>query len=129
MTASARGWRACSAAKLAGLLGEVKQNGVAVEHEHAVVVDRRHLAVRVHFQKFRLELIALAGVDRHQLVRQAGLFQEQRDLVRVWRSVEVEFQHWEVSPVFVAEKSGRGFAAADGDSMPKFRRKAQATNS
>jgi hypothetical protein len=35
-----------------------------IEHEHAVVVDRRHLAVRIDFEEFRLELVALAGVDR-----------------------------------------------------------------
>jgi hypothetical protein len=78
---------------LAGLLGEVEQDRVRIEHQHAVIVDRRHLAVRVHLQEFRLELVTLAGVDRHGLEGQAGLFQKQRDFVRVWRAVEVEFEH------------------------------------
>ncbi len=65
---------------------------VGVEHEHAVIVDRRHLSVRIDFEEFRLELIALAGVDRDQFVRQAELFR-QRDLVGVRRAIEIKFQH------------------------------------
>ncbi len=83
MTAVSRGWPACWGQELAGLLGEIEQDGVAVEHEHAVIVDRRHLAVRIDLEKFRLELVALAGIDGNELVGQAGFFQKQRDLVRV----------------------------------------------
>src|SRR3979411_1699590 len=83
--------------ELAGLLREIKQDRVAVENEHAVVVDRRHLAVRIDLEEFGLELLALAGIDRHQLVRQAGLFQKWRDLVGVRRSVEVKFEHFKNS--------------------------------
>ena len=79
--------------KLAGLLGEIEQDRVGVEHEHAIIVDRRHLAVRIDLEEFRLELVALAGVDRNQFAGKSGLFQEQRDLVRVWRTVEIEFEH------------------------------------
>ena len=49
----------------AGLLGEVEQDGVAVEHGGVAVDDRRHLAVRVDRQERRRVLLALAGVDRH----------------------------------------------------------------
>jgi hypothetical protein len=79
--------------EFAGLLGEIKQDRVTVENEHPVIVDRGHLAVRIHFEEFRLELVSLAGIHRHQLVRQARLFQKQRDLVGVRRAVEIEFEH------------------------------------
>ncbi len=93
--------------EFAGLLGEIKQDRVRVEHVHAVIVDRRHLAVRIDFEEFRLELIPLAGIDRHQFVRQAGLFQEQRDFVGVGRTVEIEFEHQD-SPFFVVAEKNAG---------------------
>ena len=42
--------------------------------------DRRHLAVRVDRAEFRGVLLALAGIDRHDLIGQAGFLQEQGDL-------------------------------------------------
>src|SRR5579872_2602778 len=83
--------------ELAGLFAEIEQDRIAVENEGALIVDRRHLAVWIDLEKFRLELVALAGVDRNEFAGQAGLFQEQRDLVRVWRTVEIEFEHSELS--------------------------------
>jgi len=79
--------------KLAGLLGKVHQDRVRVENEHPIVIDRGDLAVGIDLQKFRLELVSLAGIDRHQFVGEAGLLQKQSDLVRVGRSVEVKLEH------------------------------------
>src|ERR1700694_1220389 len=129
MTAIAHGSWAIGRQELAGLLGEVKQDRVAVENEHAVIVDRRHLAVRIDGEKFRLELISLAGVDRHQFIGQAGLFQKQRDLVGVRRAVEVKFQHWELPCFCCRQKSECRGAAAGSMSMLKFRQQAQGTSS
>ncbi len=42
-----RGWPAYCAEKLAGLFRQIKQDGVAVENLDAVIVDRRHIGVRI----------------------------------------------------------------------------------
>jgi len=44
-------------------------------------------------QKLRLELVALADVDRENLVFQPGLFQKHRDLVAVRRGPVMEIDH------------------------------------
>ena len=69
--------------ELAGLFRQIEQDGVAVEHDNAVVVDRGHLGVRIDGEVIRLELRAGAGVDRDRLVGDAGFLEEQRDLGRV----------------------------------------------
>ena len=62
--------------EFAGLFGEVEQDRATVEHGDVAVDDGRQLGVRIDRQKFRLVLLAFAGIDRNGLVRQAGLFQE-----------------------------------------------------
>ena len=63
------------------------------EHHHVAIDDRRHLSVRVDGEKFRLELVALAGVDRDGVVGNSGLLEEQGDLGRIGRAVEIELEH------------------------------------
>ena len=79
--------------ELAGLLGEIEQDRVAVEDGRVAVDDRRHLGVGIDRQELRRVLLALAGVDRHQLVGQRHLLQAERDLGRVRREVVVELDH------------------------------------
>ncbi len=79
---------------------------------------------------FRLELVALAGVDGDRLVGKAGFLEEERDLGRVGRSVEVEFEHSEFSPTLVADDKvgARRHCRREQGSMLKFWRGAQATS-
>src|ERR1700751_4864589 len=82
--------------------------------------NRRHLAVWVYRAEFRGVLLALAGIDRHGLIGQAGLLQKQSDLRRVWGRVIVEADHAEpflrlTSTRFPA-RSGTAEAASVGGS-------------
>ena len=79
--------------ELAGLLGQVQQDGVAVEHRGIAIHQRRRLGVGVDGQEGRVVLLALARVDGHQLVRQARLLQVEGDFEGVGRGVEVEGEH------------------------------------
>src|ERR1700728_847056 len=69
-------------AELAGLVGEVEQDRVGIEYTRlftarAVGVDDRwHLAVRIDFPEGRLVLLALARVDRENLVWQTRILSE-----------------------------------------------------
>ena len=83
--------------EFAGLLAEVKQDRVAVEHGHVAVDNRRHLGIRIDRQKFRLVLLAFAGVDRNGLIGESGFFQKERHLGRVGRAAKVELQHLHTS--------------------------------
>jgi hypothetical protein len=49
--------------------------------------------VRRDRQELRLELVALADIDREDLVLQSGLFEEHRDLVAVRRRPVVQVDH------------------------------------
>ena len=63
-------------------------------------------------------------------IGEAGFLEEERDLGRVGRSVEVEFEHLENLPLLLLpRKSGRGGTAAGGISMRKFLQRAQPTSS
>ena len=79
--------------ELAGLLRQVQQDRVAVEHGRRAVHDHRHLGVRVQRRERRQVLLALARVDRDGLVGQGGLFEEERDLHRVGGEGVVELEH------------------------------------
>ena len=92
--------------ELAGLLGEVEQDGVAVEHDGVAVDDGRRLAVRIDGKKRGLVLLALARVDRDQLVIEAGLLQEQTDFRGVGRGVVVELDQ-RASPLQLARSRRR----------------------
>jgi hypothetical protein len=58
------------------------------------VIDQRGDAVvRRNREEFRLELLALADVDRDDLVGQSGLFEKNRNLVSVRGGPVVEINH------------------------------------
>src|SRR5215204_6436913 len=57
-----------------------------IDHRGNAVVGRDR-------QKLRLELFALADVDRKDLVGKPGLFEEHRDLVAVRRSPVMKVDH------------------------------------
>ncbi len=77
----------------AGLLGEVEQDGVGVEDRRVAVDDDGELAVGVQRPEARGMLLALARIDRHGLVVEPRLLEEQRDLHRVGGEVVVEGDH------------------------------------
>jgi hypothetical protein len=58
-----------------------------------MVDDRRDAVVGGDFQEIRLELLALADVDRMYLVGQAGLFEEQRDFMAVGGGLVIQVDH------------------------------------
>src|SRR3984957_6775266 len=86
--------------KLSGLLGEIEQHRAGFEDRDRLaaafrlVIDHRgNAVVRRDRQKLRLELIALADIDRENLVSQPGLFEKHRDLVAVRRGPVVQIDH------------------------------------
>ena len=86
--------------KLAGLLGEILQHRAGLEDRDRLaaalwlVIDhRRNAVVRRDREELRLELIALADIDRENLVLQPGLFQKDRDLVAVRRGPVIQIDH------------------------------------
>ncbi|KAG0923003.1 hypothetical protein G6F32_014434 [Rhizopus arrhizus] len=64
-------------------LGQVDEDGVGIRDHHAVVVDHRHLAERVHCQEFRTLLFRLAQVHVDAVMRHLQQGQHQRDAMRV----------------------------------------------
>ncbi len=89
--------------ELAGLVGEIEQDRARFEHRDRlaaaggrVVDQRRDAVVGRHRQKVRLELLALADVHRLDVVGEAGLLEEDRDLVAVRRRPIVEVEHREL---------------------------------
>jgi len=87
------------AEELAGLLGQIEQNGGGIEDARLLAArpiridDRRHFAIRVDRPEHRCVLFALARVDRDDLVGQARLLKEERNLRGVRRRVEIETDH------------------------------------
>jgi hypothetical protein len=88
--------------ELARLLREVQKNRARFEHRKRraagvalrVVVDERgHLVVRRDREVFRLELLALADVHRHDAMGQVHLGERDGDLVAVRRRPEVQIEH------------------------------------
>ena len=83
----------------AGLLAEIKKDGVRVEDAGLAaagplgVDDRRQLAVGVDGEEGGSVLLALARVDGHHLVGKARLLEEKGHLGGVGRGVEVEADH------------------------------------
>src|SRR5258708_18652334 len=81
------------------LLGQIEQNGGRVEDPRFTaprpvgVDDGGDLAVRIDLTEYRQVLLALAGIDRDYFVGQGRLFQEERDLCRIGRRVEIELDH------------------------------------
>src|SRR5262249_52677902 len=86
--------------ELAGLLGEIDQHRARFEHRdrlaavlRLVVDQRRNAVVGRDRQELRLELLALADVDRNDLVLESGLLEEHRDLVAFRRGPIVQLDH------------------------------------
>ena len=103
------------AEELAGLLGEIEQDCRGIENARFLaarpirVDDRRHLAVRVDRPERGRVLLALARVDRDDLVGEAGFFKEERDLGGVRSRVEIETDH---NGSFGQCRRGQGVASA-----------------
>src|SRR6266436_1562004 len=86
--------------EFSGLLGEIQQHRAGFEDRDRLaaalrlVVDHRwNAVVRGDRQKLRLELVALADIDREDLVFQPGLFEKHRDLVPVRRGPVIKVDH------------------------------------
>jgi hypothetical protein len=69
--------------ELAGLLGEIEHDGVAIEHRHLAVHDGGHLGVGVDRQIAGFMLLTLARVHGYRLVGEAHLLQAESDLHRL----------------------------------------------
>ncbi|MNN95403.1 hypothetical protein D3C81_2142010 [compost metagenome] len=61
-----------------------------------MIDDGRDAVVRGDFQKVRLKLLTLADVDRVHVVRQAGFFEKQGDLVAVGGGPVIQVDHGEL---------------------------------
>src|SRR5258708_18935274 len=90
--------------ELSGLLREIQEDRAGFEHAHRralvrglVIDDRGHAIVGPDLQELGLELIALADVDRNDLVRKPGLLEEHGDLVPVGRLPVIEIDQGAVS--------------------------------
>jgi hypothetical protein len=82
--------------ELAGLLGEVDENGAGLEHREVAVVavdDRGDAAVRINFEEPRLLLVALRERELLDGVLEAHLLEGDRDLVAVGGGCRVEVDH------------------------------------
>ena len=86
--------------EFAGLLRQIQQHRAGFEDRDRLgpalrrVIDHRgNPVVRRDRQELRLELIALADVDREDLVFQPGLFEKHRDLVAVRRGPVIKVDH------------------------------------
>jgi len=86
--------------ELPGLLREVQQDRAGLEQRQRLAAigwlmidDGRNAIVRRDLQEVRLELLALADVDRVHVVAQAGLFEKQGNLVAVGRGPVIQVDH------------------------------------
>jgi len=79
--------------ELAGLLGEVEHDGVAVEHHHVAIHDRGHLGVGIDREVLGLVLRALARIYGNRLVGEPHLLEAQRHLHRVGGGAVVKLDH------------------------------------
>src|SRR5882762_11973914 len=55
--------RTIAGKKLACLLGQIQQDGRAIEYPNAVIYDHGHLGVRIESAEGRAELFARTGID------------------------------------------------------------------
>src|SRR5216684_4050098 len=86
--------------EFSGLLRQIQQHRAGFEDRNRLAAALRlmiehcgNAVVGRDRQKLRLELVALADVDRENLVLQPGLFQKHRDLVAVRRGPVMEVDH------------------------------------
>jgi hypothetical protein len=86
--------------ELAGLVGEIEQDGAGLEHRDRLaavgrfmVDDGGNAVVRRHRQKLGLELFALADIDRNDFVIQPGFLEKNRDFVAVRRGPIMYVDH------------------------------------
>src|SRR5258707_3907510 len=85
--------RTIAGKKLAGLLGQIQQDGCAIEYPDVAVDDHWYLGIGIESDDLSAELLALAGIDRDGFIWQSRLLQEQRHFGGIGRGIEVEFQH------------------------------------
>ena len=90
-----------------------------------MVDQHRHAMVGIDLQKVRLELIAASDVAGNDLVVETKLFEQDRDLLAVWRRPKVDIEHryflWE--PVEMWRMSGQAaFALTLGSAARAARR-------
>src|SRR3954462_9246774 len=79
--------------ELAGLLGEIEHDGVAVEHRHVAIHDGRHLGVGVDRQVAGLMLLTLARIHGYRFVGEPHLLQAEGYLHRVRCGAVVKLDH------------------------------------
>src|SRR6266446_7994263 len=86
--------------EFSGLLREIQQHRAGFEDRDRLaaalrfMIDHRgNAVVRRDRQKLRLELVALADIDRENLVFEPGLFEKHRDLVAVRRGPVMKVNH------------------------------------
>jgi hypothetical protein len=104
----------------ADLVGEVEQHRAGFEHSdrlaaigRRMVHQRGDLVVGRDRQELRLELLALAEIDRDVAVREAAFLEEQLQLEAVRRRAVVEVHHartsrtksWSAPPISRGESS------------------------
>jgi hypothetical protein len=99
---------------ISGLVGQIEQDRTGIENARLSAAwtfginDRRHLAVRIDLSEGGQVLLALARVDRHHLIGQASLFEEEGNFGRVRRRMEVKANHLESLSVLDSFRLGPG---------------------
>ena len=81
--------------ELAGLVGEIEQDGAGLEQRAAVVAvdDRGDAVVGADLQEVGLELLVLGDVDRMCGIVEPALLEHDGDLAAVGRRPRVEIDH------------------------------------
>jgi hypothetical protein len=90
--------------QLAALVGEIDQDRAGLHQAEPVIAidDRRDAVVRADLQKFRLELLVLADVDRVHGVGQAHFLERDGSLAAVRGRPGVKIDHG-VGPMLVGK--------------------------
>src|SRR4051794_815471 len=81
-----------------GFLGEMDQDRAGFEDRErtvrlVMIDDGRHAVVWADREEFRLELVALADIDRHHPVFEAAFLEQDRDLPAVRRRPVIKIDH------------------------------------
>lgn len=79
--------------ELAGLLGEIDEDGSALGQHEAVIDQDRHLAVRIESEKRLRFLLSLADIHRSQIVGYPHFFEGDQYLDAVRGGKGVDFDH------------------------------------
>jgi hypothetical protein len=76
-----------------GLVGQVQQDGVAVEDDGIAVGQGRRLCIRINGDEIGVVLIALADIDRRHFVRESRFLEEERHFRWIGAGIVVEADH------------------------------------